>query len=299
MAGTEHEQLIRMSHLSPADGRTGFLFQMCGVTYPNRNYCIRRQASSVSCLETVRRGKGTVILDGREYCLEAGDSYLLPEGRHHEYYSDRNDPWEKVWVNFSGAFSLSLLRLWGLDGVCVFRNLDLSDLLSELQTWSAQGDPAIAAERCSGLMIQAFVRMSASLYAHPEEPLSPAAALREYIERHITEPLRTEQLAASVGRSVSQAQRLFRAEFGVSLYRYVLDRKLSLACQLLRETGMTVQEIAAYLAFDDAFYFSGLFRHKMGVSPSRFREGREQPGDAESTGSRTSGSVSNMHLPKK
>lgn len=282
MTGTEHEQIIRMSQLTPADGRTGFLFQMCGVTYPSRSYCIRRPMSPVSCLETIRRGKGTVILDGHEYCLGPGDSYLLPEGRNHKYFSDRNDPWEKVWVNFSGAFSLSLLRLWGLDGVCVFRELDLSDLLYALQSSCTENDPETAAERCTGLMMQAFVRMSASLHARPEEPLTPALALREYIERHITEPLRTEQLAESVGRSASQAQRLFHAAFGVSLYRYVLDRKLALACQLLRETGMSVREIAAYLSFDDEFYFSGLFRRKLGVSPSKFREGREAAAVADS-----------------
>ena len=96
--------------------------------------------------------------------------------------------------------------------------------------------------------------------------------MRRYIDRHLTEPLRTDQLAALIGRSVSQAQRLFTAEYNTSLYRYVLDCKLALACRLLRETGMTVREVAAYLSFEDEFYFSGLFRRKIGCSPSRYRE---------------------------
>lgn len=261
-----------MEHLSPADDTTGVRFQLCGVTYPNKNYRIRRASSMVSCLETVRSGSGTVILDGHEYRLGAGDTYLLPEGHDHVYFSDRNDPWEKVWVNFRGAFSLSLLRLWGLDGVCVFRGLDLSDLLSALQDLCTDGDTATAAERCTGLLVQAFTRMSASLHAHQNEPLTPARVMREYVDRHLTEPLHAEQLAALIGRSVSQAQRLFSAECGVPLYRYVLERKLDLACRLLRETGMSIREIAAYLAFEDEFYFSGLFRRKIGLSPSRYRE---------------------------
>lgn len=266
-----------MGHLAPPDGENGILFQMCGTTYPNRNYLINRPTSTVSCLETVRSGKGTVILDGREYHLSAGDTYLLPEGHSHRYFSDRTDPWEKVWVNFSGVFSRSLLHLWGLDNTCVFRGLDLSPLLLQLQTCAADGDPIPAAARCTGIMTEAFTRMAASLTVHPDLPLTPAQEMRRYIDRHITEPLRTEQLATLVGRSVSQAQRLFTAAYHVSLYRYVLDAKLALACRLLRETGMTVREVAAYLSFEDEFYFSGLFRRKIGISPSHYREQTEQP----------------------
>ena len=236
---------------------------------------INRPASTVSCLETVRSGRGTVILDGHEYRLSAGDTYLLPEGHNHRYFSDRTDPWEKVWVNFSGVFSRSLLHLWGLETACVFRGLDLSPLLLQLQTCAAESDPLLAAAKCTGIMTEAFTRMALSLTAQPDLPLSPAQELRRYIDRHITEPLRTEQLAALIGRSVSQAQRLFAAEYGTPLYRYVLDRKLALACRLLRETGMTVREVAAYLSFEDEFYFSGLFRRKIGTSPSRYRESAE------------------------
>lgn len=260
-----------MSHLCPPDGKTGFLFQMCGTTYPNKNYCIRRPASSVSCLETVTAGTGVVRLDGREYRLEAGDSYLLPEGHDHVYFADRDNPWEKIWVNFGGEFSRALLRMWGLEGTCVFRGLDLSDLLLKLQTFSGAHDTQFAAEQCTGLMMQAFARMSASLLSPDAAPLSPARQLQLYIEQHATEPLRVEQLAAQIGLSPSQAQRVFHAKTGIPLYRYVLDRKIGIACQLLRETGMPVREIAAYLSFDDEFYFSGLFRRKVGVSPSQYR----------------------------
>lgn len=260
-----------MSHLCPPDGKTGFVFQMCGTTFPNRNYSIRRPASGISCLETVTAGAGVVRLDGQEFILHAGDSYLLPQGHDHVYFSDRDTPWEKSWVNFSGDFSCALFRLWGLEGTCVYRGLDLSDLLLKLQTFTTAHDARFAAEQCAGLMMMAFARMAASLQPPTAAPLSPARQLQLYIERHATEPLRVEQLAARIGLSASQAQRVFQAQVGIPLYRYVLDRKIAIACQLLRETGMPVREIAAYLSFDDEFYFSGLFRRKVGMSPSQYR----------------------------
>ena len=65
---------------------------------------------------------------------------------------------------------------------------------------------------------------------------------------------------------------LFRAEMGMPPYRYVLERKIELARQLLSETGMSVRDIASYLSFEDEFYFSGLFRRKTGFSPTQYRK---------------------------
>ena len=93
-----------------------------------------------------------------------------------------------------------------------------------------------------------------------------------YIEQHETDVIRLEQIASACGKSPSQSERLFRQEMGLPPYRYVLNRKIDLACQLLRETGMSVRDIAAYLSFDDEFYFSGLFRRKMGQSPTQYRK---------------------------
>ena len=38
---------------------------------------------------------------------------------------------------------------------------------------------------------------------------------------------------------------------------------------------MPIRDIASYLSFEDEFYFSGLFRRKVGVSPSKYRKGEE------------------------
>ena len=94
----------------------------------------------------------------------------------------------------------------------------------------------------------------------------------DYIEQHETDAIRLEQLAAVSGKSPSQAERLFRATLGLPPYRYVLNRKIEIACQLLTETGMSIRDISSYLSFEDEFYFSGLFRRKMGVSPTQYRK---------------------------
>ena len=116
--------------------------------------------------------------------------------------------------------------------------------------------------------------MSAHLYAPKKPPETPVRLMLDYIHRHETDVIRIEQLAEVCQRSASQAERLFNAEMGMPPYRYVLNRKLELAKQLLRETGMTVRDVAEYLSFGDEFYFSSLFRRKVGISPSEYRKGK-------------------------
>uniref|UniRef100_UPI003FF13C24 helix-turn-helix domain-containing protein n=1 Tax=Eisenbergiella tayi TaxID=1432052 RepID=UPI003FF13C24 len=53
-----------------------------------------------------------------------------------------------------------------------------------------------------------------------------------------------------------------------------MSRKVDTACLLLRNTGLTVKEIAYRLQFSDEHYFSNLFRQRTGSPPGKYKEGR-------------------------
>ena len=122
------------------------------------------------------------------------------------------------------------------------------------------------------LVTPLFFRMSLALSENEQPQRTPVQTMLDYIAQHETDVIRLEQLAAACGKSPSQAERLFRAAMGIPPYRFILNRKIDLACQLLTETGMSVRDIASYLSFDDEFYFSGLFRRKTGLSPTQYRK---------------------------
>ena len=78
-----------------------FHIQMCGITYPDKSYEISRENSAVACLEYIEKGAGVLEIDGQTYTPAEGDSYLLGVGTNHHYYSDKRDPWQKVFINVS------------------------------------------------------------------------------------------------------------------------------------------------------------------------------------------------------
>jgi len=247
-------------------------FHLCGTTYPNKNYSIDRPASRVMCIEYILSGCGHVEIGDRQFSPKAGDTYCLPQGKDHHYYSDRKAPWKKIWINLSGSYVEELLRQFDLTHTYYFPALDTSDLLQKFQYYAEHPNGAHTTEKCVALLTQLLHRMSLALSASEQPARTPVQAMLDYIEQHETDAIRLEQLAAVAGKSSSQAERLFRTAIGMPPYRYVLNRKLTLACQLLTETGMSVRDIAAYLSFEDEFYFSGLFRRKIGVSPTHYRK---------------------------
>ena len=63
----------------------------------------------------------------------------------------------------------------------------------------------------------------------------------------------------------------FRQHTGVSPSEYIIGQRISAACRLLSQTDKSVSAIAADVGYADQYYFSRLFRKKMGMPPLKYR----------------------------
>ena len=254
-----------------SDGREQPInFMLAGISYCDGSYRISRPGSDVACVEYVISGRGTVLLDGKPHYPAAGDTYFLPIGHDQLYYSSEDDPWVKVWVNFSGPLAVALTECYGVAERCCFPSLYTGDLLRSIVH--------AAAERKEDCILNATLQLHEIFYrmgrARENRPLNRTAALlRDYIDLHYTEPINAATIAAAVGKSPSQCSRVFVGAYGETPYQYLLSRRIALARILLESSGLSVRDIAARLSFCDEYYFSNLFKQRVGVSPSAYRAG--------------------------
>jgi len=86
------------------------------------------------------------------------------------------------------------------------------------------------------------------------------------------------ELAQKVGLSRSHFSILFKKTVGDSFIAFQYKRKLRLAYGLLRETSLTMQEIAEKTGLGDSKYFSKWFKRCTGQTPSQYRA--EQKGES-------------------
>ena len=96
----------------------------------------------------------------------------------------------------------------------------------------------------------------------------------EYIEEHLEGNLSLEAMAAEVDISPVYLARAFKAAIGQSPHRYVLQRRVDLAKELLRNTDMPVVDVALSAGFSSQSHLSYWFQRYLGVSPAVYRQHR-------------------------
>jgi AraC-like DNA-binding protein len=126
---------------------------------------------------------------------------------------------------------------------------------------------------------RAVLELVAVLAAGPDadRPAAYRAAARSFIEARLADPgLTAAQVAAATGISERHLSRIFAAD-GTSVPRYVLERRLQLACAMLADSasggspparpagsGPVVARVAERCGFTSAAHFSHAFRQRFG-----------------------------------
>jgi AraC family transcriptional regulator len=93
----------------------------------------------------------------------------------------------------------------------------------------------------------------------------------ECLEQNLSGDLRLNRLAAECGVSASYFCRCFRSTFGTSLHRFVVNKRIERAQQLLLHSKLAIAEIAIETGFSDQAAFSRTFAANVGTPPARWR----------------------------
>lgn len=95
-----------------------------------------------------------------------------------------------------------------------------------------------------------------------------------FIEEHLDQSLNNAQLAEIGQTSESRFIRRFREATGRTPGRYVQDRRLRRASELLVSTDRAIEEIAQVCGFANRYHFTRVFSQRMGCPPARYRSDR-------------------------
>lgn len=105
------------------------------------------------------------------------------------------------------------------------------------------------------------------LHPHPTE----RSQIAQIVEENVTNPVSIEDLAYLSGRSLSTFKREFRALYNSSPLRWIRNRRLDLASQLLLETTQSVTDICYACGFENTTHFSKVFKLRFELSPTEYR----------------------------
>ena len=121
-------------------------------------------------------------------------------------------------------------------------------------------------------LIRYVAQLFESLNAQNSLAEKTVQTIREYVEQHLAEDIRVEDIAAAVHLSANHITRLFRREQGCSIKSYIIQRKMYTANNLLRTTTMPISVVAAKLGYTNFSHFSTAYKKVMGYAPSEHRD---------------------------
>ncbi len=258
------------------DDESPFSIELAGETLPYNRYFIPRHPGAPWVFECVVSGTGYIECDGVKHPVKAGDFYLISDYSHLEYYSDYDDPYQKVYVNCRGSLSRHLCQAFDVDRPYFIHHFPKAEKhIRSMHRVLCNPFINLQQKDCNcGYIIHRMLSelyediQAASFKSHHEL----AHAVRTYLDQNICTKINLDMLADTFFLSKTRLISQFRSCFGVSPYQYLITQRITMACSLLKNSNLSIREISEMLQFADSHYFSSFFRSRIGLSPSEYRQ---------------------------
>ncbi len=104
--------------------------------------------------------------------------------------------------------------------------------------------------------------------------IDPIVKAKEWIHSNLGENITIKRIAEHVHLNPTYFCEYFKNQTGETVLDYVTNARIQKAKQLLAATEMKIYDIAVHVGYQDAKYFSRLFKQWTGLLPSQYREKR-------------------------
>ncbi len=206
----------------------------------------------------------------------AGEVFITHVRTIHEYGSVDGKTWHMKWFNVGGKLMEEFIKCYGLDNVWLFHKCSELEKMFDHALDIFRKNPFDASRRAASEMLALVMALADSMMRQGEEhkACSPEGKkLKKFIDENFSRPVTLDEMASHIYRSRAQAVRIFKRDWGVTPYSYLIKMRIESAKIFLRNTTRSIKEISAGLSFESEFYFSKMFKSKVGVSPLKYRHG--------------------------
>ena len=101
------------------------------------------------------------------------------------------------------------------------------------------------------------------------------ARVKEYLDANYADHITLDTLTELTHMNKYYMAHSFAKYTGLSPIQYLNRRRLEAACQLLRDTDLSISDIAGSTGFSSQSYFTQAFRKAHGVTPMKYRQTQE------------------------
>ncbi|NEW05780.1 AraC family transcriptional regulator [Paenibacillus sp. SYP-B3998] len=222
-------------------------------------------------------GNGWIKLDGKLYRPQAGQLFFAPAGVLQSFSVTNEPPYTMYWCHFTSNYALNqLFRSSGIPNlISVEEGSGLLEYFRQLIDNRSQDGLTTSIKIQSALFeIIAYFIDHARLESYEDVKFASMNKLVDtikYIDANLDKEITIHELSQTAHFHPNYFIRFFKNHLGVPPMRYIYDRRLERAKELLGCFTLSINEVARRSGFNDASHFSTSFKKHVGVSPTDFR----------------------------
>ena len=247
-------------------------------------------------LVLVTKGSCEITMDGNRTILKAGDYLIIPPNREHSTVCHRSVFRACIHFDWLPCRRTSARQMWsyapqrpgagefvaapGFVSKSVFRGSFSLDgpvpglVDTAFYRWQSGTRLGHTLARASFLELLAHLFLSGTGSDESQarqRRFQLAHAVKGLLDANIRSETGIQELLHSLGFSYAHLCRIFQGAFGLSPVEYRNTSRIEQAKALLRDTNITIAEIAYQVGFQDAGYFSRQFRKLTNLKPREAR----------------------------
>ena len=218
-----------------------------------------------------------------EYTLGAGDGFLIKSGVQHTYVSDETEPCTRVWLAFNGVDADKVFKQLDRDvPFSVFNGLNIKEIETLFEQLSKNTNPhGVSKFNVLSIAHRLFALICDSVGEVDGETSEKIVIDRtkdfvntvvRYIDAHLKEKISVNYLAKLFNYEKSYFYKLFKAHTGVSVQKFIINRRIHVARELCVETDIPFSKIAEDLGYNNYASFYKAFVKIVHASPEDYRK---------------------------
>ncbi|WP_217603298.1 AraC family transcriptional regulator [Chitinophaga sp. GbtcB8] len=221
------------------------------------------------------QGKGWLEAGKKKSRVHSSQYLVIPKNTHFRCWPDLQTPWRIYTVQFSGKLADDIFSYLG-NGMkprtippLVGRNAQFDDILHHLDLMNNIENLLYANFRFYSFLGTFRLTVFNYMKKGADNIIEQCIQL---MKQRLDQPLTLADLSKEMHLSPSYLSALFKEKTRYSPIQLFTSLRMQQASQLLKETQLTVKEIAGEMGYADAYTFSRAFKLVMGVAPKNFRD---------------------------
>ena len=229
-------------------------------------------------------------IDGNKYSLKENDVLIANPGVYHQGLVDRHTVCSELFIGIANLNidSVSANYVRALDGAPILSitkyKKEFAQCLKAIikeQRLRQLGHSFILKSLVMQLIIILYREMEhcSSSDCCPtnqliiEDTKSIVQNLIDYMSDYYMTDITLDYLSEIMHISPAYISKIFKEETGSSPIQYLIQIRMDMAKSFLASPEVSIKEVSNKVGYQDAYYFSRLFKKHYGVSPSAYRDG--------------------------